>query len=524
MAMGSQSHRRRRRRRSSPSRVVAHPVRVSSGRRFRLRSGEALASLAVAITTVSLIALVWITFGSDIEAYSSDQRTRVEASLAGHSVVLVDQVRHEILGVEQSLRVLKQAFQADPDHFDMKAWRDQMMALTDVTDDAFVADAQFIIQHDINPQGVGLGVGSRVSGIFGLMPDRMDREDHLLIGQPAEKLQDRQHYAFMAMPLDRPHGWIIGATYRTSALTRLFTEAGLGRQGMAALIDTRLGWVQAITGPAAANPNYNINASAMFGAMKNRPDGTWIGPSASDNVQRIHAFHRVPGRELSVVVAVNEADAMKPAAAWAEGTREVAAAATLVILGAASVALFVILTYRSKHRLRQDLERELLAAARTHQELAEIRARLDSRGAQVRALFNAIAEGALLLDAELRVMEWNPRFPTLFAIPPDTIQPGLPLDELLRRQAREGMLGSIADVEQEVARRLAQLRTATADGVVLYGLAGGEMLEIQTAKPADNTTLLVVRQASEQELGPALPRQAETEPDPIATSGAVETL
>jgi hypothetical protein len=54
-----------------------------------------------------------------------------------------------MLGVEQGLRILRQAFYADPEHFDMRAWRDQMPALTDATDDAFIADEKFVVRHVI---------------------------------------------------------------------------------------------------------------------------------------------------------------------------------------------------------------------------------------------------------------------------------------------------------------------------------------------------------------------------------------
>ena len=72
----------------------------------------------------------------------------------------------------------------------------------------------------------------------------------------------------------------------------------------------------------------------MYAAMQRRPDGTWVGPSAPDGVQRIHAFRPVPGRQLAVVVAVNETEAMRPAAGLAQDVRSLAIAATLVALAA----------------------------------------------------------------------------------------------------------------------------------------------------------------------------------------------
>src|SRR5271166_1240561 len=525
MAMGSQSHRRRRRRRSSRSRVVTQPIRHSrAGRQFRLRSVEVLASVGILIAAATLIALIWLIPTRSIEAERNDLRARIEATVSSQSVVLADELRRELLGIEQSLRILREAFQSDPDHFDINAWRKQMPALTDVTDDAFIADAQYIIRHDINPAEVGLGIGSQVPGMFGRATDKPEPDEDLRIDPNIEKLQTRQHLSLMMMRLDRPGGWIVGVSYRTDALRRMFAEANLGVQGMTALIDTRLGRVQAVVGQAAANPNYGITGSAMYAALQQRPDGTWVGPSAPDGVQRIHAFHQVPGHQVSVVVAVSEADAMRPATAFAQDARSVAIAATLVVLAAMGVALYAVWTFRAKRQLRQNLERDHVLIANAQAETAGTRALFAGKAGQFQALFAGIQEGVLVLDAELRLTEWNPRFPALFGIAPDVLQQGLPLEELLRTQAREGAFGALDDVEGEVARRLAQLCDGNETVPSLYAGPGGRTLAVLTSRHADGSLMLMVREATEPDL-----RSAAEAPEPSAVeasppSGAVGTL
>jgi PAS domain-containing protein len=46
-------------------------------------------------------------------------------------------------------------------------------------------------------------------------------------------------------------------------------------------------------------------------------------------------------------------------------------------------------------------------------------------------LFDRVNEGVLVLDPELRSTEWNQRFPVLFGVAPELLQPSLPLDEML---------------------------------------------------------------------------------------------
>ncbi len=483
--------------------MATQPLRATrTGRQIRLHSAEMLASLGVVVAAVTLIALIWLVESRSIETEASELRARAEATVSGQAVLLAEQIHRDMLGVEQSLRVLKAAFQADPDHFDMKAWHEQMPALTDVTDDVFIADAQYIIRHDTNPAQVGLRIDARVPGMFAPTIDKPAPDQGLLVASAAPPPRTREHLVLMFLRLDRPGGWVVGAAYRTAALQRLFVDANLGVQGMAAMVDTRLGRVEAVAGPAAANPNYDIADTPMYAALQQRPNGTWIGASALDRVPRIHGFRQLPGHPVAVVVAVDEAEAMRPAIAWAQDVRSLALAATLVVLAAMGVALYAVWTFRSKRRLRQNLERELILVDNAQRELAEARSRLAGRSGQFEALSAGIGEGALVLDAELRLAEWNRNVPVLLGISPEVLRPGLPLEELLRIQAMDGTFGSLDDVEVEVARRVALLKGGDNKRPTIYGGPGGRDLAVFASRHSDGSLLLLIREATEHDLRP----------------------
>jgi PAS domain-containing protein len=502
--------------------VVTPTLRATpAGRRIQLHLGEMLASIGVALAAVALVALIWLVEARSIETQTNDLRARVEASVATQAVLLAEQVRREMLSVEQSLRILGEAFQADPDHFDMNTWRQRMSALTDVIDDAFIADDQYIIRHDINPAEVGLGLGARIPGMFRPPTGKSDPDAGMLITPSMQTPKTREYTMLLILRLDRPGGWIVGAAYRTAALQRLFAEANLGPQGMAALIDTRLGRLETVVGPAAANPNYDIGSSAMYAAMQQRPDGTWVGASAPDGVQRIHGFRRIPGRQLATVVAVDAADAMGPAAAWGQDVRWLATAASVVVLAAALVALYAIWTFRSKRRLRQSLERELGLVNNAQAELNEARSRLGGRVGQVQALLAGVGEGVLVLDGELRLAEWNRHVPGLLGVAPEVLQPGLPLDDVLRQQARSGVFGPLDDVEAEVTQRLARLRSGSEVVPAIYPGPEGRSLAAFSSHHPDGSLLLILRIATEDDLRSAR-EEAVLESSP--GEGATETF
>ncbi len=100
--------------------------------------------------------------------------------------------------------------------------------------------------------------------------------------------------------------------------------------------------------------------------------------------------------------------------------------------------------------------------ANAQAELAEARARVAGTAWQFQALFEGIDEAALVLDADLRLVEWHQHFPALLSIAPAVLQPGMSLEELLRIQAGQGAFGTLDDTADEVARRLEQLRRDTA--------------------------------------------------------------
>ena len=508
MALRSQNNKRRRRRRSESARALQQPFPAPS-QNFRRYTNEILASFGAVVVAVALVALVWIMQSRAVTTERNDLRARIEATVSGQALVLAEEIHRELLGVDQSLRLLKLAFEAHPNNFDILTWREQMPVLSDVTSDVFVADEKLIIRDDTNRASVGLGVGANVARSLGTSSEETEHDDGLMIAT-TERVRTRQHLSYLLMRLDHPGGWLVGATYRTDALTQLYTAASLGIRGMTALIDTRLGRVQAITGPAAADPNYAISNSTMFAALRERPEGSWVGPSAPDGVQRIHGFRAVPGRKLAVVVAVDEAEAMEPAEAWADGARSRAWGATFVILVATGLMLYAVWTHCTTRRLRQTVDRERTLLATAQLELAETRTRLDSRTTQLQTLFGAIEEGVLVLDRELRAEEWNPHFATLFGVAPELLQSDQSFDDILRSQAREGAFGALDDLEAEVSRRVAQLSSSD-PGERLYVGPGGRAIAVTARDLADGGLMLLIREASRHEaLPPAAARAVET--------------
>jgi len=74
--------------------------------------------------------------------------------------------------------------------------------------------------------------------------------------------------------------------------------------------------------------------------------------------------------------------------------------------------------------------------------------------------FDNMAQGISVVDRDLRIVAWNRRYLDLFDYPDGFVYVGRPVADLIRHNARRGLLGT-GDVDELVRRRLRHLRRGT---------------------------------------------------------------
>jgi histidine kinase len=115
-------------------------------------------------------------------------------------------------------------------------------------------------------------------------------------------------------------------------------------------------------------------------------------------------------------------------------------------------------TSRLRQRSREELEelvRQHTAALRTAQDGLVQAANLANLG-HAESLEH-LPQGVSVVDAELRLTAWNHRYVELFRLPSDLMRAGRPIEDILRHNARRGLMGT-GDVEDAVRRRIEHLR------------------------------------------------------------------
>jgi signal transduction histidine kinase len=423
----------------------------------------------VIVTAGILIALTWIGARGAIQSQQAASQARAEAVVVNEALAFEAQVRRQLLAIDQTLRILQMEWRRDPAHFDLKTWADQVVALTDVSLQIFLTDAQGTVRASSRDAIVGTDVSGRdyFRHEAGLPAD----DGKMFIGSLTRGLVTRQWQLNLVRRLDRPDGsfaGVISASYDPRWLGQFYDETDLGTRGVMAVVSLTDGSLRALVRPTVAEPPRSIAGSPMFAAMVANPNGAWIGPSAFDGIDRINVFRAVPNRDLAVVVGIDKAEAMRSSITWENSVVVFAGGVTAFVLLAAGLLLWEDWAARRREEtLTRD--RAVLAAAE---------ARAQAKTAQLNATLTGMTDGIMMVDADLRLVEWNARFPEFTGVPPEILRVGMRLEDIWRAQAAAGEFGAV-DVEAEVARRRASLDPESNTEIVQRLRPGGRRLELR---------------------------------------------
>jgi hypothetical protein len=323
---------------------------------------------AIGLISLALITLIWTLTARAVEDEETELRTRTDQQLRSVAFSLAIAVQSELRLVAQSLAIIQDEWKKGSESVDLAAWRKQLLSLTEVADDIFIANDQRIIVQGTLPRSVGQGFGSAYvmypnGSLETFEADGTNNPDGRTPG--ADKIQARQFLMYVLRPLADPKGWLVGASYRSEEITKLFAGAKLGENGVVGLADTKRGALQAIVGPLAQSAEMDISSSELVGQMRKHEAGVWAGTSPMDNVGRIIAFQRLPDRDMSVIVGIATDTAMQPLSGLSLLARELAILGSLIVVILAGIVVWTIVTVQGatvRRRIRERTERDLINA------------------------------------------------------------------------------------------------------------------------------------------------------------------
>lgn len=448
----------------------------------RVRAGQVTGLLGIIAAALTLILLTWLGTIGATHSQQAEAEAHVAANVANRALLFKDRLQRDLMLVDQSLRILGHSWESDPKNFRLLAWHGQFVSMNAICSDISITDEHGIIHDSTVPETVGTAVADR--DYFRALAERKFDDGKMFIGPSTLGAKDREWHMNLARPLHRPDGSFAGvivAALRLSAIGSFYEMANVGPRGMIAVVGMDDGKIRLAIGPSPIDPGSSIADTDMFQAMQADEDRVWPGRSALDGIVRVHGFRRVSGTDLAVVVAMDRAEAMHATVAW-EAAAFLFASGISILL----VLLAVILIHANgAARRREELlrhDRAKLTAANCELEVAKARA--DEKAAQLEATLAGITDGVSMVDADLCLMEWNPRFPEIAGVPASMLRVGLPMEEVLHAQAAAGQFG-VVDIEAEVARRIAHLRSGDVGGTTERERPDGTIVELRRNRLPD---------------------------------------
>jgi signal transduction histidine kinase len=406
------------------------------------------------LAALVLITLAWTAAYEAIHAHRTEELARVRMEALGTALAIEEQLRRELLTLDQTLNILEYVWERDPTHFDLATWSSHVGALSDVSLQLFISDAQGIVRSSTRPAIVGTDVSGR--DYFRHEKALPADDDKMFAGSLTQGQVTHRWQINLVRRLDNSDGsfaGVIAASYDTNLFSRLYGEinsAGV----LIAVVSMRDGNAWTLSNPAEASSVVNIANASIFAAMQASIEGSAEGSAGLDTADRIYSFATVPGRDLKVVVGVERAEAMGASVAWERSA--------LIYAGGATSLMLLITAL---------LLREENAARLRHESLARERAILE-------ATLTGMSDGIIMVDGDMRLMAWNQHFPELTGVPPDILRAGVTMEEILRGQVASGEFGPL-DLEVEVQRRLALLRAGATMGTIERARPSGQRLEIR---------------------------------------------
>ena len=344
-------------------------------------------------------------------------------------------------------------WERDPSHFDLPTRAGQVVVLTDVSLQIFIADVQGIVRASTRPAIIGTDVSKR--DYFQHEAALPADDGKMFVGDLTQGQVTRQWQLNLVRRLDKPDGSFDGtvaASYDANALVRFRRDVVAGIRGVIGLVSLHDGQTWTLSGQ---EPNVvAIGDTPLFAVIRASNEGSWRGQSGLDNTDRMYAFATIPGRDLDVVVGVDRAEAMSESAAWERNALLFAGGITLLMVFVAWLMLRALDSARVRH--------EALTRERTILE----------------ATLTGMSDGIMMVDSDLRLVAWNQRFPEFTGVPAEFLHVGLPMEDILRSQVQGGEFGAV-DIEAEVSRRMALLRSGGSMGTLERPRPSGRQLEIR---------------------------------------------
>jgi PAS domain-containing protein len=330
-------------------------------------------------------------------------------------------------GIDTTLLLLRQAYETDPENFDLVKTARQSGMVGDVaTEFGQITSSGYLVQTTSGQLGAPIYLGDRKHFIAQLN----NPEDELFISDPVFLRSTGKYLIPVARRLRAPDGSFAGIL--TGQVDPLFVEqfsqtlklgpgSNISIRGLDGVLRASYGFVKPPVQQTAV----------MKEAMTHAPNGYFWGGGAADNVTRLVTYRSLS--DFPLVITIGESEEHIFASFHHHRLIYVSIAAALALV----TIMFVVIILQRQSTLE-----------RTNSRLETVNGRFDTA-------LSHITQGITMYDGDHKLVVWNDRFAKIYGFPTELITVGRPFRELIAYQVKTGNIGQ--DPDRYMAMRMERL-------------------------------------------------------------------
>ena len=282
----------------------------------------------------------------------------------------------------------------------------------------------------------------------------------LYIGRPVLGSASGEWLIPVSRRLNRPDGTFGGvavAAINPKYFQNFYNTLDIGKNG-AVLLASLDGTLLVRRPFVESNIGRDLTISGIFKQLKKAPRGTIEITASTDGITRLNSYDQDETYPIVVAVAISVDEMLAPWRGYAM-RRSFEAISVAVLL-----SLLGTVVWRSARNLNRNSEK-----------LAKV-------NGQFYAALGSMSSGLSMFDSEAKLVTWNNRYIELYGMPPELIQPGISINEIVEHRKRVGNL------ELDVGVFVAELRQALIDygkSTTISKLDDGRTISVMNTATAD---------------------------------------
>lgn len=256
---------------------------------------------------VAMLALLWVGISHNLNVrYETEQRS-AKRNVSNLSGIFAEHVSRSIREADKTLLLLRSAWEATPDSFDLQSWVGKIEFRSDIAVQfALIGADGLMLASNIGPTNSRVDLSDREH--FRVHLD--NPADALFISKPVLGRQSGKWSIQLSRKMTDREGNFAGvlvSSLNPYHLAKFYESVDLGLNGAITLVGFD-GIIRARGGMSAETLGKSMSGSEVLNLYTQAPTGILMGSGVIDGVRRLLSYNVIAGYPLIVVAAMSESE------------------------------------------------------------------------------------------------------------------------------------------------------------------------------------------------------------------------